>query len=81
MWYAMTKYSFDAEKPIDGPFETATDAWEYIEKMADKEYKIDIEENGWRSDIEKYKNCGEIVIKNFFTSGVDVTEFFIFEIN
>lgn len=82
MWYRMTRYSFSPEKPICGPFKTEEEAWEYIEKMADEEHRIDIEENKWCSDIKKNKTCNEIVIKNFFASGmVDVTEFFIFEIN
>ena len=82
MWYGMTKYSFDSEKPICGPFKTEAEAWEYIEKMADEEYRIDVEESEWCSDIKKDKTCGEIVIKNFFTSGdVDVTEFLIFEVD
>lgn len=81
MWYGMTKYSFDSDKPVCGPFETAMEAWKYIEKMADEEYRIDVEENEWCSDIKKDKTCGEIVIKNFFASGDDVTEFFIFEID
>lgn len=81
MWYGMTEHSFDADKPVYGPFKTAVDAWNHIEKLADKEYRIDVEENGWRSDIEKYKNRGVIVIKNFLTFGVNVTEFFVFEID
>lgn len=82
MWYGMTRYSFDPEKPICGPFKTEEEAWEYIEKMADEEYRIDVEENGYCSDIKQNKTCNEIVIKNFFASGmIDVTEFFIFEID
>lgn len=81
MWYCMTKYSFDADKPVFGPFNTAEDAWTYIEKQADEEFRIDMEENGWKTEIVKNKTCGEIVIKNFFVSGTDITEFFIFEIN
>lgn len=81
MWYGMTKYSFDSDKPVCGPFKTAVEAWNYIEKLADEEYRIDVEENEWHSDIKKNKTCGEIVITNFFASGDDVTEFFIFEIN
>lgn len=81
MWYGLTRYSFDSDKPVCGPFQTAKEAWNYIEKIADEEYRIDVEENGYCSDIKKNKTCGEIIIKNFFASGmVDVTEFFIFEI-
>ena len=81
MWYGMTKYSFDSDKPICGPFKTEEEAWEYIEKMADEEYRIDTEENGWNAKITKNKTCNEITIKDFFSAGIDVTEFFIFEID
>lgn len=38
MYYAMTKFSFDPEKNVFGPFETEDEAWNYIDKMADEEY-------------------------------------------
>lgn len=81
MWYGIVKYSFDADKPIYGPFETEDDAWNFIETQVDEEYRIDTEENGWDSKITKNKTCNEITIENIFTSETDVTEFFIFEIN
>lgn len=80
MWYYMTKYSFDPEKHIVGPFNTEEIAWSEMEKDANEEYRIDTEENGWNTEIVRNETCGEITIKNFFTSGVDITEFFIFEI-
>ena len=80
MWYYITKYSFDPSKPVFGPWKSEEDAWEDMERMADKEYRIDTDENGWRTRIIKNKECGEIVIKNFFTNHTDVTEFFLFEI-
>lgn len=79
MWYAMTKFSFDPEKSIFGPFKTEDEAWDYIDKMADNEYQHDVEENGWDADIEKDKDAGEIVIKDYFDHGTDVMELFIFE--
>ena len=80
MWYYLTKYSFDPSKPVSGPFNTEEEAWDKMEKDAEEEYRIDTEENGWRSRIIKDKTCGEITIKNFFTTETDVTEFFLFEI-
>ena len=87
MWYYMTKYSFDPEKNVVGPFGTEKEAWSEMEKCANEEYRIDTEENcwnekenGWSTEIVRNETCGEITIKNFFISGVDVTEFFIFEI-
>lgn len=80
MWYAMTKHSFDPTKSVHGPFKTEDAAWAYIERDADEEYRIDTEENGWETEIKKNRTCNEITIKNFFPSGTDVTEFFLFEI-
>ena len=51
-----------------------------MEAAADEEHRIDTEENAWSTEIVKDKICGEITIKNFFTAGTDVTEFFLFEI-
>lgn len=80
MWYYMTKYSFDPEKEVTGPFETEEEAWIKMETDANEEHRIDTEENAWSTEIIKNKTCGEITIKNFFTAGTDVTEFFLFEI-
>lgn len=80
MYYGMTKYSFDSDKPVYGPFQTREDAWKCILLMAEEEYRIDTEENDWESDIVKDATSGEITIKNYFWEGTDVTEFFIFEI-
>lgn len=80
MWYYMTKYSFDPSKPVVGPFDTEEEAWDSMKNIADEEYRIDTEENGWRTQYIKNKDCGEITIKNFFVSHTDITEFFLFEI-
>lgn len=81
MYYYMIKYSFDADKPVIGPFKTEEETWASMEHLADEEHRIDSEENGWSTEIIKNKTCGEIKITNFFTSGTDVTEFFLFEMN
>lgn len=80
MYYCMTKFSFDPDKNVHGPFATQEDAWQFMEMEADREAKIDIDENGWSTEIVKNKDCGEITITNFFATGTDVTEFFLFEI-
>lgn len=80
MWYTITKYSFDNDKIVHGPFKTEKEAWNNMEKRADEEHRIDTEENEWDTEINKNEEIGEIVIKNFFPSGTDVTEFFLFEI-
>lgn len=81
MWFGIEKYSFDPDKIIYGPFRTEEEAWNFIEVQADEEYGIDTKENGWDSKITKDKTCNEIIIENFFISGTDITEFFIFEID
>ena len=80
MWYYMTKYSFDADKKIMGPFKTREEAWKEMEKVAINEYDIDVSENEWDTELYVDNDAGEITIINYFTTGKDVTEFFIFEI-
>ena len=79
MWYYMTKYSFDPSKPIIGPFDTEDEAWKDMREVATHEYETDLD-NGWNTKIIEDKECGEITIKNLFSAGTDVTEFFLFEI-
>lgn len=82
MWYVLTKYSFDADKTIAGPFETEDQAWSNAEKNADEEYRIDTEECGWITEMEKSRDAGEIVITNYFDEcRSDVTEFIVFELD
>ena len=80
MWYYLTKYSFDADKHVTGPFTSEDEAWDAMMVDARREYKIDTEENGWRARLIENKTCGEIMIKNYFTTGTDLTEFILFEI-
>ena len=80
MWYYLVKYSFDGDKPVNGPFTSEEEAWDAMKVAAKREYEIDTEENGWRTRLIENKTCGEIMIKNFFTTGIDVTEFILFEI-
>ena len=75
----MTKYSFDAEKPIVGPFKTRAEAWKEMESVSINEYHTDIE-NGWNTELYVDNDAGEITIINYFDTGKDVTEFFVFEI-
>lgn len=80
MWYYMTKYSFDSEKKIMGPFKTREEAWKEMEKAAINEYDIDVSENEFDTELYVDNEAGEVTIINYFTTGKDVTEFFIFEI-
>lgn len=80
MWYYLIRYSFDADKPVFGPFNTEEDAWEAALTDAQKEFNIDQNENEWNSDISEYEEYGEIVLVNHFTDRDDTTEYIIFEI-
>ena len=80
MWYYMTKYSFDSDKHVFGPFLTEEVAYEKMSADAQKEYDIDVNENGFDTDVYVDSEAGEIIITNHFYDRCDVTEFFTFEI-
>ena len=80
MYYYLTKYSFDPEKIVHGPFKTEEEAWIAMEADANEECRIAIEENGWDSRLFTDKNNGEITLVDYFVAHEDTTEFFIFEI-
>ena len=81
MYYYLTKYSFDPEKVVHGPFTTEEEAWATMEADANEQYRIDTEENQWDARLFKHKDNGEITLIDYFVAHKDVTEFFIFEIN
>ena len=80
MWYYLIRYSFDAEKPVFGPFSSEEYAWEAALADAEKEFDIDKNENGWGCDMLAHKYCGEIMITNHFVDRNDTTEYLVFEI-
>ena len=80
MWYYMTKYSFDSDKPVFGPFETEKEAYEKMSIAAQREYDIDVNENEWETALYVDSEAGEITITNYFGEDKDITEFFTFEI-
>lgn len=79
MWYYMTKYSFDASKPVVGPFKTEREAWDDMEKVAINEYESDLE-NCFDSELYMDREAGEILIMNYHGTHQYSTEFFTFEI-
>ena len=79
MFYYLVRYSFDATKPVFGPFKTESEAWEAALVDARKEFKIDEEENEWNCDMSEYEDFGEIVLTNHFTDRDDTTEWLVFE--
>lgn len=80
MWYYMTKYSFESTKEVFGPFKTEEEAYRKMRENAYNEYRIDVNENEWNTDIYEDEDSKEITIVNHFSSDDDITEFFIFEI-
>ena len=80
MWYYLVRYSFDADKPVFGPFNTEEEAWDAALAAAQKEFDIDQNESGWDSDMSEYEEYGEIILVNHFTDRDDTTEYLIFEI-
>lgn len=79
MFYYLIRYSFDAEKPVVGPFQTEDEAWEAALIDAEKEHKID-KENEWDTDMMVYEDCREIVLVNYFSDRDDTTEYMVFEL-
>ena len=80
-YYYLTKYSFDVEKTVFGPYDNEEKAWQAMEADAEEEYRIDSEENDWWTEITKNKDAGEITIKNLFEpERTDTTEFILFQI-
>lgn len=80
MWYYLVRYSFDAAKPVFGPFDAYEDAWEAALEDAEKEFNIDQNENEYDSDMSEYEEYGEIVLVNHFTDRDDTTEYIIFQL-
>jgi hypothetical protein len=83
MFYWITKYTFDADKPVFGPFSTFDEAWNNMYASAQNEMKICKEENELNSTLTADKDAGEINLESVFYDGddvTDVTELFIIEI-
>lgn len=80
MWYYLVRYSFDADKPVFGPFDTYEAAWEAALADAQKEFDIDQNENEYDSDMSEYEEYGEIVLVNHFDDRSDTTEYILFEL-
>lgn len=65
MYYYMTEYSFDSDRPVQGPFSSYEECWEKMEKDAENELRIDTE-NGFNTEMKKNVEDGTIVITNSF---------------
>ena len=80
MWYYLVRYSFDAEKPAFGPFNTEGEAWDAAIADAKKELNIAQNENEWDTEMSEYEEYGEIVLVDHFADRDDTTEYLIFEL-
>lgn len=77
-FYTVT-YSFDSDRHAVGPFQTWDEAWVAMLKDAEKEKRIDCEENGWTADLFVDEETGEITLSNFFPDHEDVTTWLLFD--
>lgn len=81
MYYYMTEYSFDSDRPVQGPFSSYEECWNAMEKDAENELRIDTKENEYESTIEKSADEGTIVITNIFPGfNDDVTTWSIIDV-
>lgn len=80
MWYYLVRYSFDADKPVFGPFNTYGEAWDAALADAQKEFNIARNENEWDTEMSEYEEYGEIVLVDHFADRDDTTEYLIFEL-
>lgn len=80
MFYYLTEYSFDSDRPIQGPFSSYEECWEKMEKDAENELRIDTE-NGFNTEMKKNVEDGTIVITNSFADyDDDVTTWSILDV-
>lgn len=66
MYYYTINYSFDGDRPVKGPFKSYESCWDNMNRDAEKEYRIDTEEAGFNTIIEKDTETGTIVLRNLF---------------
>lgn len=79
-YYYLVVYSFDAEHRVVGPFDTEEECWESMLAEAQKEHRVDNDENGWHNIFNVSKDAGEITLRNYFGPDVDITNWFLFSI-
>lgn len=79
MFYYLTTYSFDKEKPVCGPFTTRNEAWESMRKTAEIEQK-ESETYGHEVYLTFDERSGEITLDECGECGDTVTTWILFEI-
>lgn len=60
MYYCVTTYSFDNDRPVQGPFDNFDACWDAMLKDAKNELRIDVEENGFTSELREDYDAGVI---------------------
>lgn len=73
MYYYLTTYSFDSSRLVQGPFGDFNACWEAMLKDAKNEYRIDVEENGFTSELRKDRDAGVINLVNLVDDTDDNT--------
>lgn len=81
VYYYMTQYSFDADIPVVGPYKTDDECWKAMQKDAEKEYRIDTEENEWDTQpLDMNQDEGVITLNNIFRDRVDTTTWTLIQV-
>ena len=60
MYYYVTTYSFDNDRPVQGPFGDFDACWDAMLKDAKNEYRIDVEEDGFTAELREDHDTGVI---------------------
>lgn len=60
MYYYVTTYSFDNDRPVQGPFGDFDACWDAMLKDAKNEYRIDVEEDGFTAELREDHDAGVI---------------------
>lgn len=71
MYYYTVSYSFDPDVPVKGPFADDEQCWAAMVKDAEDELRIDTEEAGFNSTLEKNEDNGTITLTNLFENHDD----------
>lgn len=71
MYYYTVTYSFDSDVPVKGPFANEAQCWAAMVKDAENELRIDTEEAGFNSKLDKNENEGTITLTNLFENHDD----------
>lgn len=81
MFYYLTIYSFDNERPVNGPFKSENECWEDMERNAESAYQADISKMQCKCSLDCIQSAGTIVLTNHIENDIpDTTTWYTFEI-